>query len=99
MSEPIISNKENDDFREREIGFLYLKQGPKGQFYSGKIEYGDIDIPIVCFVNRKKREEISSGNLRAEKWPDLHIFKSKPMPSRDNAAKQSSEPKDSTVDI
>tara|TARA_B100002019_G_C21036684_1_gene482354 strand:- start:262 stop:543 length:282 start_codon:yes stop_codon:yes gene_type:complete len=65
-------NKGNSEWKNRELGALWKKEGKSQKFYSGyiKINKGqdnEQEVPIVVFLNKLK------SNERA---PDLLVYKS-----------------------
>lgn len=54
---------------EDNMGALWKKSGPKGEYFSGMVEVGDEKINIVVFPNSYKK---------AENQPDYRIMKSRP---------------------
>lgn len=64
--------------RVKDLGVLWVKQGPKGEYMTGTIEVSGEKINIVCFLNTHKSEL---------KHPDWRILKSVPRESvpQDNA--------------
>ncbi len=54
---------------EKEIGVLWVKNSPKGQYMTGSIEVNGEKIALVCFLNSNKKEA---------KHPDWRIMKAKP---------------------
>lgn len=54
---------------EDNMGALWKKNGPKGEYFSGMVEIGDQKINIVVFPNSYKK---------SENQPDYRIMKSRP---------------------
>ena len=67
-------NAANSEWRNREMGALWKKEGKAQKFYSGmvKIDKGtdnEREVPIVVFLNKLKQEN--------ERAPELIIYQSK----------------------
>jgi len=62
-----MSDTKNDEWKERELGALWLKEGKSGKFFSGKV--GDQE--VVVYKNDKY---VEGGN-----FPYYRIYKSKPL--------------------
>jgi len=67
-------DKPESEWKKRELGALWKKEGKSQKFYSGyvKINKGtenEQEIPVVIFVNKMKSEN--------ERAPDLLIYESK----------------------
>jgi hypothetical protein len=65
-------NNSNSEWKKRELGALWKKEGKSQRFYSGYVkinkgEDNEQDIPIVVFLNKLKTNE---------RAPDLLIYKS-----------------------
>lgn len=58
-----------------ELGVLWVKQGPKGEYMSGMLTIDGVAIPIVCFTNQFKKEA---------KHPDWRILRSQPRAEQPN---------------
>lgn len=73
--------KQNDEWKERELGALWLKESSNGstKFLSGKI--GDQE--VVAYRNKQYEE---GGNK-----PLYHVYKSKPLGDK-KEAKPANEP-------
>lgn len=54
---------------ERDIGALWVKEGPKGKFLSGTIMIGESAYPIIVFKNSYKEKP---------NQPDWRIYGAKP---------------------
>jgi hypothetical protein len=63
---------------ENSIGGLWIKESPKGKFFSGQIEIDGKKTSIVIFKNSYKEQE---------KHPDYKIFLSKPREEKPEAPK------------
>ena len=78
------SNKSND-WKERELGAFWTKDGPKGKFLSGTVEVGEGDkkqkLQVVMFPNRNKE---------SDRQPDYILYTSKDM---DGSSSSSNQPK------
>jgi hypothetical protein len=55
---------------DNELGALWIKEGQKGKFMSGKLKIDGKDIPIVIFRNTYKEP--------GDNKPDYKVYKSKP---------------------
>lgn len=62
-----MSDKQNNEWSERELGALWLKEGKSGKFLSGKL--GDQE--VVVYKNDKYEE--------GGKFPLYRVYKSKPL--------------------
>lgn len=51
-----------------EIGALWIKQGSKGDYLTGKIEIDGVSVDVVCFA-------VKSAHAKAPAW---RVLKSKP---------------------
>ena len=58
-------NKTNNEWKERELGALWLKEGKKGKYFYGKIN----DVECVVFKNNHRE---------TDKHPHYIIYKSQP---------------------
>lgn len=68
-----MSNTEdtqNNEWRERELGALWVKNGRSGDFLSGHCLVDGNRIEMVVFRNKNKT---------SDKAPDYILYKSKPM--------------------
>jgi hypothetical protein len=67
--------KKNSDWKEREVGALWKKEGSSQNYYSGKIDlskHKDSDsIRVVGFANKSKKEYPNA--------PDVVLYYSPPM--------------------
>ena len=70
-------NNSNNDWKERELGALWKKEGKNQNYFSGKIKlekFKDFDsINIVGFSNKNKSEKPNA--------PDVILYYSAPMAS------------------
>jgi hypothetical protein len=69
------NNNSNNDWKERELGALWKKEGKNQNYFSGKIKlekFKDFDsINIVGFSNKNKSEKPNA--------PDVILYYSAPM--------------------
>ena len=84
---------QNNEWKERELGALWIKNGRSGDFFSGHISHTTIDgkrLEVVGFRNKNKT---------SERAPDYILYKSKPLdqnamsqktPLREDESKESS---------
>ena len=75
-------NKKKNDWKEREVGALWKKEGQNQVFYSGKIKLaafpeGSKEIKIVGFRNKGKAEYPNS--------PDVILYESKPPKGQEDS--------------
>ena len=72
MATNTTEKPQNPDFIE--LGVLWRRQGPKGDFYSGVINLKQVghdkDVPCKVFLNKNKRPD--------KKDPDLRIYLNTP---------------------
>lgn len=54
---------------EKSIGALWIKEGKKGKFMTGKLQINGVEISVVAFIEKDKKNE---------KAPDVRIYLSKP---------------------
>lgn len=57
---------------KEKLGALWVKSGPKGDFFTGEVEIDGVKTKLVIFQN---------GFKDSEKKPDWIIFKSQPKPA------------------
>jgi len=80
-------NKKNSEWKEREVGALWKKEGSNQNYYSGRInlkKFSDKDqINIVGFANKNKKDYPNS--------PDVVLYYSPPM---EKQSSNSTEPVD-----
>ena len=64
------NTKQNDEWKQRELGALWRVDGQKQSYYSGSIKDADgNDLKIVCFPNSFKE--------KGSNQPDIRIYASK----------------------
>jgi hypothetical protein len=77
--------KKNNEWKDREIGALWKKEGKSQNYYSGKInlsKYKDFDsVNIVGFANKSKKEYPNS--------PDVVLYYSPPREPEVSTSKES----------
>tara|TARA_X000001036_G_scaffold437672_1_gene483560 strand:- start:5297 stop:5611 length:315 start_codon:yes stop_codon:yes gene_type:complete len=77
MTEENKNNTSQSDWKKREIGALWRRDGKNQKFLSGKIKIGEFEdektISIVVFSNRFKEKDIH---------PDFRIYEDTPLPSK-----------------
>lgn len=59
------STKEENEWAKREIGVLWKHSNAKQSFYSGKVQFNDQELNIVCFSNKNKQKD---------SHPDIRIY-------------------------
>tara|TARA_Y100001938_G_C7978654_1_gene373174 strand:- start:75 stop:347 length:273 start_codon:yes stop_codon:yes gene_type:complete len=78
--------KKNSEWKEREVGALWKKEGVNQNYYSGKIDlskHKDSDsIRIVGFANKSKKDYPNA--------PDVVLYYSPPMESKASSVKDDS---------
>jgi len=79
------NNEKNDDWRNRELGALWKKEGRNQSFLSGKVN----NKQVIVFENTKKK---------SDKAPDFVVYESKPMEGQGQSS-QSSEPNNTEDDL
>ena len=76
MTEETVNNKENE-WKEREIGALWKKEGRNQNYFSGRLKLKNLsddgEINIVGFSNKKKAEFPNA--------PDVILYQSVPRES------------------
>jgi uncharacterized protein (DUF736 family) len=68
--------------KENELGALWIKHSDTGEYMTGSITIDGKVTPIVCFLNRHKKEA---------KHPDWRILKSQPRGERSPAPEENRE--------
>jgi|11_taG_2_1085331.scaffolds.fasta_scaffold03386_4 hypothetical protein len=61
-----------EEWKQRECGGLWLRQGTKGDFYSGYVEVNGERQEVVAYLNTFKKD----GSNEA----DVRVYVSKPKP-------------------
>jgi len=60
-------NKKNSDWKEREVGALWKKEGQSQNYYSGRIDLSKIKdqdkVQVVGFANKSKKEYPNSPDV------------------------------------
>lgn len=86
MTDNTESNDTNkSDWKEREIGALWKREGKNQRFLSGKITLNDEVVNVVVYVNKFKEKD---------NQPDFRIYKDRPMEQT-----ASDKPKETAEDI
>lgn len=86
MTDNTESNDANkSDWKEREIGALWKREGKNQRFLSGKITLNDEVVNVVVYVNKFKEKD---------NQPDFRIYKDRPMEQT-----ASDKPKETSEDI
>lgn len=67
---------DNPTQKQDELGALWIKNGPKGEYMTGTLKIDGVAIPVVCFTNQNKKDA---------KHPDWRILRSQPRPQQENA--------------
>ena len=86
MATNTTEKPQNPDFIE--LGVLWRRQGPKGDFYSGVINLKQVghdkDVPCKVFLNKNKRPD--------KKDPDLRIYLNTPKEGNSAPSEKKSAP-------
>lgn len=64
------ADTQNNEWKERELGALWVKNGRSGDFLSGHCSVDGQRVEMVVFRNKNKT---------SDKAPDYILYKSKPM--------------------
>ena len=75
--------QKNNDWKERELGALWVKKSLNGtQYMTGHIELRDASgkVQLVVFKNKHKLNE--DGTVANEKAPDFRVYKSEEREQR-----------------
>ncbi len=93
MTEENKNNSSQSDWKKREIGALWRRNGKNQKFLSGKITIGEFgeekEIQIVIFSNRFKEKD---------NQPDFRIYEDTPMEKNNSNDSSGSNPPASTND-
>lgn len=89
------NNNSNNDWKERELGALWKKEGKSQNYFSGKIKlnkFKDFDsINIVGFSNKNKSEKPNA--------PDVILYYSAPMGETASSLDLGNKPSSATSDV
>ena len=66
--------------KENELGALWVRKGPKGDYMTGTLTINGVAVEIVCFLNKFKKEA---------RHPDWRILRAQP---RQEQPKQQNRP-------
>ena len=83
--------QKNSDWKERELGALWVKKSLSGtQYMTGHIELKDASgkVQLVVFKNKHKYNE--DGSIANDKAPDFRLYKSEDREQRANSGKEAS---------
>ena len=85
MSNNTNNASDNNDWKDREVGALWRRNGKSQKYLSGFIKTGDEldpqELRVMIFSNRYKNEN--------EKAPDFVIYQSEPMEQKPSEQKPS----------
>ena len=83
--------QKNSDWKERELGALWVKKSLTGtQYMTGHIELKDASgkVQLVVFKNKHKYNE--DGSIANDKAPDFRLYKSEDRAPRATSGKEAS---------
>ena len=83
--------QKNNDWKERELGALWVKKSLSGtQYMTGHIELKDVSgkVRLVVFKNKHKYNE--DGSIANDKAPDFRLYKSEDREQQANSGKEAS---------
>ena len=87
------TNTKNNEWREREVGALWMKQGTTQDFMSGHCSVNDEKIELVVFKNKNKT---------SDRAPDYILYKNRRLdentPQNQSTESASKDAVDETVD-
>ena len=84
--------QKNNDWKERELGALWVKKSLSGtQYMTGHIELKDASgkVQLVIFKNKHKLNE--DGTVANEKAPDFRVFKSEEREQKQDSGQEASK--------
>ena len=80
------TQKNNNEWSEREIGAFWKREGKNQKYLTGKIKNGDgTEQQVVVFSNKNKTKD---------NQPDFRVYKSAPRESTETAASTPQEQED-----
>ena len=88
-------SKSNSDWKKRELGALWKREGKQQNFLSGLIKFGEFglekELKVVVFTNK--------GKAKNERAPDFIIYEDKPrdVPQKESPAPAPSPAEDEDV--
>ncbi len=89
MSEKNNEVKGNNEWKERDIGALWKREGKGQRYLSGKLTVKGEQVDIVVFVNKFKEKE---------NQPDFRVYYSKPRDEGGSAGQSSPSPETPSMD-
>jgi uncharacterized protein (DUF736 family) len=84
--------QKNNDWKERELGALWVKKSLSGtQYMTGHIELKDASgkVQLVIFKNKHKHNE--DGTVANDKAPDFRVFKSEEREQQKDSGQEASK--------
>jgi len=84
--------QKNNDWKERELGALWVKKSLSGtQYMTGHIELKDVSgkVQLVIFKNKHKLNE--DGTVANDKAPDFRVYKSEEREQRQDSGQEASK--------
>ena len=81
------TNTKKNEWREREVGALWMKQGTTQDFMSGHCSVNDEKIELVVFKNKNKT---------SDRAPDYILYKNRRLDEEEAAQKPAAKSSDSS---
>jgi len=89
MSNTYNNNEKRNEWKEREVGALWVQKSARGQKYmTGHVSINpnaSENTKVVIFENTGKKDE--NGNVRNEKAPDFRVYLSEPAEGKGSTTK------------
>jgi len=82
MTENNAENTTNNEWKERDIGALWKREGKGQRYLSGKLTIKGEAVDVVVFVNKFKEKD---------NQPDFRVYKSKPREGDTGSASMDSD--------
>lgn len=85
-----MAEQTKSDWKERELGALWTREGKSGKFWSGKISLDGKDVDIIVYKNKDKGDN--------DKAPSLRVYKDRPF-NRDSSESKGASNEDDDLPL
>jgi len=82
------NNNNNNDWKDRDIGALWKREGKGQRYLSGKLTVDGKQVDVVVFVNKYKEKD---------NQPDFRVYSSKPREETEGSVAPSAPSMDSDL--